>query len=270
MSLDNILNNSFESPTEQLGLFSSENSQYIESIKKTIDDFLNYDNKIFSNKDTELYLIDKQREWNSVNATIVCKLTTSNNIKSFFQLKVTIDTFKKFIYVDHKGTKWIEWIRVNMPFMWEDKEDILKSILDESDNVQEYHFATKKPKDVSKKEVQENPKVNFSDTHFEINWNKTTIFFHLNGYDFRVTWIETTSVQQRNWWINDNSELIKFNKLCLNNIWIHLDNWVDKPTWQRFTSSKFKFYEFYRSEISKHIFNELNSCKYNEALEKSL
>jgi hypothetical protein len=47
-----------------------------------------------------------------------------------------------------------------------------------------------------------------------------------------------------------------------------LDDNQKSKWWTSFTSSKFKFYEHFRSEIYKHIFNELNSYRYKEALEK--
>jgi hypothetical protein len=52
----------YSSPTEQLGLFSSENTQYTESIKQSIEDILNKDNLIYQNKDTELYLLESNKK----------------------------------------------------------------------------------------------------------------------------------------------------------------------------------------------------------------
>lgn len=271
MSLDNLEENNNEydnSLRVQLGLFSSDNNEYIQSIKKSVDDFLSRGNLIFANKDTEFYLIESNKDWNTIKSEVVFKLIQNDEIK-YFQLKISIDMLKKYIYINHKWTKWMEWIKANLPFMM-NKEDILWFLIDpKEENFEDYHLVTKKPRDIVKKEVQKNPETNFSDTKIEINWEETTIMFHLNWYNFRVTRIETSVINQRNWGINDDNELINFNKLCLNNIGIYLDDWADKAKWKWFTWS-FNFYEFYRSEISKHIFNELNSYKYKELLEKTI
>ena len=229
MSLNNTTETSFESPTKQLELFSSENNQYIESIKKTVDDFLNYDNKIFSNKDTELYLLEKNKEWNTVSALLICKLTGLNNQESFFQLNVTIDKLKKYIYVDHKWTKWMEWIKINMAFMWENNLKILPYILDweDQENYHNYHIVVTKPRDIKEKEVQKNPELHFSDTKFEIDGDLTHIYFTINNSKFRVLNIKTSTNNSNNWNNDNNSTITEFNKFCLNNIWIIPKWWKD-------------------------------------------
>jgi hypothetical protein len=259
----------YSSPTEQLGLFSDENNQYTESIKQSIEEILNKDNLIFQNKDTELYLLESNKKWNTVDGIIVCKITDSNNLESFFQLKINIDLLKKYIYCEYKWKKAknILWMKVNIPFMVHLQEFIWKIIDVDNDELLLYKYATKKPQDIIKKQLKnkeiEFPELNIKSRKIEeaADW-KYNFYFSVDNYEFRILNILISSQKQNNWNNDENSELYTFNSNILHNIWVKI-----KGNWSRFSNKNEKIDSYTRKEISKFLFNTLNWIEFKKIKE---
>lgn len=252
--------------TDQLDKLEITSDVIKETIKKCL---LLENNNVFKNDKIEIFFLDLKEDEDFINIKLNINLWVEN-----YKIKLSFHKLKKYIYPIYlwERAKWMSGAKIMLELNL-NINDIIKNINDINSvnvdiNTEEYHYTPTKPLDIKKREVEKKPESNFSNSRFEINWNETTIYFQLNWYSFRVTKIETSKINQRNWGVDDENVIIQFNKSCLNNIGIYLDN-DGKSGWTSFTSSKFKFYEYNRWKISTYIFNELNSYRYLEVLEKT-